>query len=94
VFVAISRKYVLNIAKLASLRIEAEEVDSLACELDSILHWIDQLKNCDVSEIVLSTDEKTMPERADIVTESSKVEAVLANAPDPLASFFSVPKVL
>lgn len=92
---SITTKDVNNISKLANIKLSDSEVEFIAGELDSIMHWIDQLKNLDVSDVDLhESSEMILPERNDEVTESSNVEAILSNAPDKVESWFAVPKII
>lgn len=92
----IDRKTVAHIATLARIRLSPDEADSLARELDSILHWVEQLGEVDTSSVepMAGVGNMTLPRRADVVTDGGYPEKVLANAPEPTASFFTVPKVV
>ncbi|GHS92141.1 aspartyl/glutamyl-tRNA(Asn/Gln) amidotransferase subunit C [Alphaproteobacteria bacterium] len=91
---SVSKNDVRAIAKLASIRLTEEEEGAMASELGAILTWIEQLKECDISGVVLHSAENPPLEREDLVTEAPQTEAVLANAPDVLDAWFAVPKVL
>jgi aspartyl-tRNA(Asn)/glutamyl-tRNA(Gln) amidotransferase subunit C len=85
-----------RIARLARIRVNADEVEALQGELNSILGWIEQLDEVDVTGVVPLTGaaHMAMRLRADIVTEGDIAEAVLANAPDRAGNFYAVPKVV
>lgn len=89
----ITEKDVQNIAKLASIKILPEEVSFVSNEINSIIHWIDQLQEVDISD-VQDVPTCSMPERDDVVTETSHTEAILANAPDTQEEWFAVPKMI
>lgn len=91
---SICEKDIHNIAKLANIYIPKEKIAYMASELDSIMHWIDQLKTVDISNVVLHQNLQSMPERKDIVTESNCRSEILANAPDAIDQWFSVPKII
>ena len=94
---------VLNIAKLARIKVSEAETESLAGELTNIFDWIEQLNevNTDNVEPMTSVVAMAMPSRVDEVNDGDDAERVLKNAPDrpadaqgnPLA-FYTVPKVV
>jgi aspartyl-tRNA(Asn)/glutamyl-tRNA(Gln) amidotransferase subunit C len=65
-------------------------------ELNGILGWIEQLSEVDVSGVEPLTGgaQMALRLRADEVTDGDLREAVLANAPDRVGEFFTVPKVV
>jgi aspartyl-tRNA(Asn)/glutamyl-tRNA(Gln) amidotransferase subunit C len=87
---------VLRIAKLARIRVEETEVPRLQGEMNAILGWIEQLGEVDVEGVAPLTGgaQIALRMRADVVTDGDKLEAVLANAPDRVGAFFTVPKVV
>ena len=92
----IDRKTVAHIATLARIRLSPEEADSLTRELDTILHWVEQLGEVDTDGIepMAGVGNVTLRWRKDEVTDGGYPEKVLANAPDKAADFFAVPKVV
>lgn len=93
---AVDKDTVAKIARLARLKVEAPQQEALAHELNGILGWIEQLKEVDTAgvEPMTSVVATKLPLRVDAVTDGGKPEAVLANAPEATAGFFSVPKVV
>ena len=87
---------VRRIARLARIRLADEDVAQLQTELGAILGWIEQLNEVDVSGVdpLASVGSATLALRADVVTEGSQTEAVLANAPARSGPFYTVPKVV
>lgn len=87
---------VRRIASLARIRVEDHEVDALCHELNGILGWIEQLNEVDVSNVAPLTGASNlaMSMRADVVTDGGYAEAVLSNAPERIADFYVVPKVV
>ena len=87
---------VVKIARLARIKIPAEEQQKLAGELNKILAWIAQLNEVDVSGVdpLASVGQATLAMRADVVTDGDQTEAVLANAPARAGTFYTVPKVV
>lgn len=93
---AIDKATVAKIASLARMRVEPEEMEQLARELDGIIRFVEQLDRVDVSgvEPMTSVVAMDLPRRADLVTDGGYPERVLANAPQGQAGFFAVPKVV
>ncbi|NQV54217.1 MAG: Asp-tRNA(Asn)/Glu-tRNA(Gln) amidotransferase subunit GatC [Rhodospirillales bacterium] len=93
---ALDKDAVANIAKLARIRIDAVELETLAGELSLILGWIEQLDEVgtDDVEAMTSVTEMEWSSRQDVVADGDCVDKVLANAPDPVGAFFTVPKVI
>jgi aspartyl-tRNA(Asn)/glutamyl-tRNA(Gln) amidotransferase subunit C len=87
---------VRRIAKLARIRVEAADVPRLQGEMNAILGWIEQLGEVDVDGIPPLTGgaQIALRLRDDVVTDGDRLEAVLANAPDRVGEFFTVPKVV
>jgi len=87
---------VRRIARLARIRVEEADVPRLQGEMNAILGWIEQLGEVDVAGIAPLTGgaQIALRMRADVVTDGDRLEAVLANAPDRVGAFFTVPKVV
>ena len=96
IFMALDKDTVANIAKLARIRITGPEMETLAGELSHILGWIEQLQEVDTSSAapMTSVTEMDWPKREDIVNDGDYADRVLANAPDRLGKFYTVPKVV
>ena len=93
---SVDRDTVAQIAKLARIRIEAEQMEPLAAELTNILGWIEQLNELDTDGVAPMTSvvEIEAPLREDEVTDGDCRDRVLANAPEAAEGFFLVPKVV
>ena len=93
---ALDRDAVRNIAFLARIQVEEDQLDPLAGELSGILGWVEQLAEVDTETVapMVSVAALTLPWRADEVTDGGKPEDVLVNAPDRQDEFYSVPKVV
>ncbi|WP_341211552.1 Asp-tRNA(Asn)/Glu-tRNA(Gln) amidotransferase subunit GatC [uncultured Limimaricola sp.] len=85
-----------RVAKLARIRVEEEALPALASEFNTILGFIEQLQEVDVTGVEPMTGVTPMhlKRRDDVVTDGSQQEKVLANAPDAREGFFAVPKVV
>ena len=93
---SIDNSTVKKVAKLARLKIDAKEEQSLKNELNNILEWVDKLQKVDTENIdpMLSVSNEPMPMREDMVTSKLDNKQILANAPEKKAGFFVVPKVV
>jgi len=87
---------VKRIAKLARIRVEESDLAPMAGELDTILHWVEQLGTADTSQVEAMT--AVMPlelkRRADVISDGGYPEDVLANAPEARHGFFVVHKIV
>ena len=85
-----------RVAKLARIKVEPDALPALAEEFNTILGFIEQLSEVDVDgvEPMTSVTPQKLKRRADVVTDGDKAAEVLANAPDRVADFFAVPKVV
>jgi aspartyl-tRNA(Asn)/glutamyl-tRNA(Gln) amidotransferase subunit C len=93
---SIDNSTVKKVAKLARLKVDAKEEQSLKNELNNILEWVDKLQkvNTDNIDPMLSVSNEPMPMREDIVTSKLDNKQILSNAPETKAGFFVVPKVV
>ena len=87
---------VRRIAHLARIALEDGEIEHLRGEINSILGFIEQLKEANVEgvEPMTSVTPMAMKKRHDAVTDGNDAEAVLKNAPQSDDNFFLVPKVV
>lgn len=87
---------VRRVARLARIRVEDKDVPKLAAELNSILRWIEQLNEVDVSKVepLTSVVSMKMKMRKDEVSDGHYPGDVVRNAPAQEDAFFIVPKVV
>ena len=87
---------VRRIARLARIKVTAEEAKALEKELSGILDWVKQLDEVDTSKVEPMTRviPMTLKKRGDAVTDGGIADDVLANAPAREDHFFVVPKVV
>ncbi len=88
---------VRKIARLARLKIPAEQEAGVAGDMNKILDWVGQLDevNVDGIEPLANVNDASLGWREqDVVTDGAKAEDILANAPAKTADFFTVPKVV
>ena len=93
---SVDQATVRRVAKLARIKVKEENVERLAGELNSILHWIEQLNEVNVEgvEPMTSVVSVKMKKRADVVTDGGIAKDVVKNAPMSEENFFLVPKVV
>jgi aspartyl-tRNA(Asn)/glutamyl-tRNA(Gln) amidotransferase subunit C len=92
----IDAKEVQEIAQLARLRLDPEEVARLTSELDAILGHIDELRQLDTSAVEPMTHAVPFdcPMREDLPGPMLSIDEALANAPAREGSFFQVPRII
>ncbi len=93
---SIDRDTARRVAKLARIRVEEERLDALAREFSTILGFIEQLSEVDVTgvEPMTSVTPMRLKRRGDAVTDGNRQAEILLNAPDAREGFFAVPKVV
>lgn len=87
---------VRRIARLARIKVTAEEAKSLEKELSGILDWVKQLDQVDTTAVEPMT--RVVPielkQREDTVTDGGSAADIVKNAPMSEDGFFVVPKVV
>ncbi len=93
---SVDQATVRRVAHLARIAVREEELDHLQNELNSILHFVEQLADLDVTDVepLTSVVPTELPMREDVVNDGHYANKVLANAPDAEGGFFTVPKVV
>ncbi|MFC3725819.1 MAG: Asp-tRNA(Asn)/Glu-tRNA(Gln) amidotransferase subunit GatC [Neoaquamicrobium sediminum] len=87
---------VKRVARLARIAVTEEEAGRMTGELNTILGFVEQLGEVDVSgvEPMTSVIPMEMKKREDRVTDGGKAADIVANAPATEENFFLVPKVV
>jgi aspartyl-tRNA(Asn)/glutamyl-tRNA(Gln) amidotransferase subunit C len=87
---------VRRIAHLARIKVADDDLPHLAAELNSILDFVEELKEVDVEgvEPMTSVMPMRMKQRLDVVTDGEMAETIAANAPAIEDHYFVVPKVI
>ena len=87
---------VRRIARLARIKITAEEAKSLEGELSGILNWVEQLGEIDTGAVEPMTRvvAQDMKKRQDEVTDGEIADDIVKNAPMSEDHYFVVPKVV
>ena len=90
------KKNLLKLGKLARISIKDEKLDSLGEDLNSILKFVDQLKEIKTDQVDPTSNslEQTLLSRKDIVEKINETEDILENAPEKEMDFYVVPKVI
>jgi aspartyl-tRNA(Asn)/glutamyl-tRNA(Gln) amidotransferase subunit C len=93
---AIDRKTVEKVAKLARLQLSGEELDRYGAQLGAILDYIAKLEKLDVAglEPLAHAVDTANVFRADEPRPSLPRDAALQNAPEKTGDFFIVPKII
>lgn len=92
---ALTQQEVAHVARLARLRLGADELERMRSQLSNILEYIEMLQEVDVSGVPPTaqvTDLQTVL-RADVVTGALSRDEALANAPDQRDGMFRVKPV-
>jgi aspartyl-tRNA(Asn)/glutamyl-tRNA(Gln) amidotransferase subunit C len=87
---------VKRVAHLARIAVSDAEAERMMGELNGILGFVEQLSEVDVTGIepMTSVTPMVMRKRVDAVTDGSKADDIVANAPLTDKNFFLVPKVV
>lgn len=87
---------VKRVARLARIAVSDEDAERMTGELNTILGFVEQLNEVDVSgvEPMTSVTPMAMKERQDVVNDGNKAADIVANAPESADNFFVVPKVV
>ena len=95
----ITEKEVRYVAGLANLALSDPEIVKLQTDLDGILEHMDRLNEVDTGGVepmsqVLFEAGETATLRPDVPVQPLDNKTALANAPQPGAGYFKVPKVI
>ena len=95
----ITEQEVRYVAGLANLTLSDQEIQRMAADLDGILTHIDKLNELDTTGVepmaqVLYEAGETATLREDLERATLDNSTALANAPQPGAGYFKIPKVI
>ncbi|BAY33755.1 aspartyl/glutamyl-tRNA amidotransferase subunit C [Nostoc carneum NIES-2107] len=92
----IDRELVHKVALLARLELTSQEEEQFTTQLGSILDYIEQLSELDVSNVPPTTRaiDVSNVTREDELQPYPDREAILSCAPEQEGEFFKVPKIL
>jgi aspartyl-tRNA(Asn)/glutamyl-tRNA(Gln) amidotransferase subunit C len=87
---------VKRVARLARIAVSDAQAEALKAELNTILGFVEQLNEVDVTGVEPMTAVVAMKAkmRDDVVTDGDIAGKVVANAPAGVDDFFAVPKVV
>ncbi|WP_334128717.1 Asp-tRNA(Asn)/Glu-tRNA(Gln) amidotransferase subunit GatC [Sneathiella sp.] len=93
---SLDKATVAKVANLARIRIEEDDLEPMAAELNNILGWVEQLAEVDTENVepMTSVAEMRLRWREDVVSDGGYVEDIVANAPSGEDGYFGVPKVI
>jgi aspartyl-tRNA(Asn)/glutamyl-tRNA(Gln) amidotransferase subunit C len=93
---SVDKETVKRVARLARIAVTDEEAESLQGELNTILGFVEQLNEVDVTGVEPMTSVVAMKPRMrdDVVDDGGKAADIVANAPAREDNFFVVPKVI
>lgn len=93
---SIDTETVKRVATLARISVSDDRLAGLAGEMSQILDWVEQLSEVDTDGVapMTSVTDVRVPLRADVANDGGYPERVLANAPDRVDGFYTVPKVV
>jgi aspartyl-tRNA(Asn)/glutamyl-tRNA(Gln) amidotransferase subunit C len=92
----IDREQVRKVANLARLELTSDEEEQFTTQLGSILEYIEQLSELDVTDVLPTTRaiDVSNVTREDNLQPYPDREAILSSAPEQEGDFFRVPKIL
>ena len=92
----LNQQTIQNLSWLARLKLPTEREGKILNDLQSILDWVEQLKEINIEGIdpLISVTEGIAPMREDKVTEGNQQVDLMANAPESVQGFYVVPKVV
>ena len=85
-----------TISNLARLRLPKEDEEKFIKDLDSILSWVEELKEVDITGIepLVSVSPRENAIREDKVTDGGLQTELMANAPESVQGFYEVPRMV
>ena len=92
----ISKDQVSKVAKLARLKLNEEQIDNHAIQIEKILEYINQLEKIDTNNIPCTTRaiEVVNVLRTDSEKKYNNKEEILNLAPSREDNFYKVPKII
>ena len=92
----ISREEVSKVARLARLKLNEEQIDNHAIQIEKILDYINQLEKIDTNNIPCTTRaiEVVNVVRSDVKEKYNYRDDILNLAPSREDDFFKVPKII
>ena len=93
---SINKDTIKKISKLARISVTNEETDRLEKDLNSILKFVEQLKELNTDKIapIASVYDQALTMNKDEVKKINEKDEILKNAPEKNSNYYVVPKVI
>ena len=93
---SINKDTIKKISKLARISVTNEETDRLEKDLNSILKFVEQLKELNTDKIapIASVYDQPLTTNKDEIKKINEKEEILKNAPEKNSNYYIVPKVI
>jgi aspartyl-tRNA(Asn)/glutamyl-tRNA(Gln) amidotransferase subunit C len=92
---SIEKQTIENLANLARIAIDDDQINKVSERLQSVLELVDQLQTADTSGLAdIELTQQNQRLREDKVSETDQRQALQAIAPDTEDGLFLVPKVI
>ena len=93
---SINKDTIKKISKLARISVTNEETDRLEKDLNSILKFVEQLKELNTDKIapIASVSDQSLTMNKDEVKKINEKYEILKNAPEKNSNYYVVPKVI
>jgi aspartyl-tRNA(Asn)/glutamyl-tRNA(Gln) amidotransferase subunit C len=93
---SINKDTIKKISKLARISVTNEETDRLEKDLNSILKFVEQLKELNTDKItpIASVSDQVLTMNKDEIKNINEKEEILKNAPEKNSNYYIVPKVI
>ena len=93
---SINKDTIKKISKLARISVTNEETDRLVKDLNSIIKFVEQLKELNTDKItpIASVSDHALTMNKDEIKKINEKEEILKNAPEKNSNYYIVPKVI
>ena len=93
---SINKDTIKKISKLARISVTNEETDRLVKDLNSILKFVEQLKELNTDKItpIASVSDQVLTMNKEEIKKINEKEEILKNAPEKNSNYYIVPKVI
>ena len=93
---SINKDTIKKISKLARISVTNEETDRLEKDLNSIIKFVEQLKELNTDEIapIASVSDQALTMNKDEIKKINEKKEILKNAPEKNSNYYIVPKVI
>ena len=93
---SINKDTIKKISKLARISVTNEETDRLEKDLNSIIKFVEQLKELNTDKIapIASVSDQSLTMNKDEIKKINEKEENLKNAPEKNSNYYIVPKVI